>query len=151
MPRCWNSMSVFTNPATNALGRAWSHSSLPSSWGIALKTLVNKFSLANIAADIPLCPSKIWNKTTHKSCKLRNYNLALSFKLRVKYRKQWKRCWRIARNSLAVRLDQKVVLSFLRQGSLPILYCWLLQLLISQFAANQSSKWNRLLFLLHFG
>ncbi|GER55427.1 aspartyl/glutamyl-tRNA(Asn/Gln) amidotransferasesubunit B [Striga asiatica] len=35
------------------------HSSRSSPWGTALKTLFSKFSLANIAADMPLCPSNI--------------------------------------------------------------------------------------------
>lgn len=60
MPLLWNSLSVFTNPATNARGKAWSHSSRPSPRGIAFKTWLNKVSLENIAAALPLCPSKIW-------------------------------------------------------------------------------------------
>jgi len=59
IPFCWNSMSVFTKPATSAWGSAWSHSSLVISWGIALKTLSNNFSFTKMAADTPLCPSKI--------------------------------------------------------------------------------------------
>ena len=58
VPFCWNSMSVFTKPTTRARGRAWSQASLLISCGIALKTLLSKFSFAKIAADIPLCPSK---------------------------------------------------------------------------------------------
>ena len=60
MPLLWNSLSVFTNPATKARGKAWSHSSRPRSRGIAPKIWFNKFSLVYIAAAFPLCPSKIW-------------------------------------------------------------------------------------------
>lgn len=75
IPLCWKSMSVFTNPATNARGRAWSHSSLLAPWGIAPKTLFNRFSFANMAADTPLWPSKIYKTKTHSQEQLKSYQM----------------------------------------------------------------------------
>lgn len=45
IPFCWKSLSVFTKPATKALGNAANHSSLLRSGGIALKILFRRFSL----------------------------------------------------------------------------------------------------------
>lgn len=45
-PLVWKSLSVFTNPATKALGSAASHSSLFRFEGIAYKILFKRFSFA---------------------------------------------------------------------------------------------------------
>lgn len=65
IPFSKKSLSVLTNPATKALGRAATQSSRLRSVGIAPKTLLKRCSLAYIAAAVPLCPSN--------SCSEKNY------------------------------------------------------------------------------
>jgi hypothetical protein len=59
IPFVWKSLSVFTKPATSALGNAAVHSSLVRFGGIAASTLFVRFSRVYMAAADPLCPSKI--------------------------------------------------------------------------------------------
>ena len=51
----WKSTSILTNHATTVLDKVAIHSSLPSSGGIADKTLFRRFSFEYIAAANPSC------------------------------------------------------------------------------------------------
>jgi hypothetical protein len=53
IPFVWKSLSVFTKPATNALGNAADRSSLVSFGGIAAKTLFKRLSFVYMAAAGP--------------------------------------------------------------------------------------------------